>query len=277
MALADFAALRTMTATPYQVTIYRKPATGSTVNENAIAEWALAGPPTGVAPTAAVVPDNTTVGAIGRSNGGSGRQIIVGGSLHALVDVLSVAAPDQHVLLVVDRLSHQAGLVGNITTLQTTNLPTAALTRYTSAVGVMMALEVYSTVGSGTGTLTTTYTNSAGTGSRTSTLPFVSTSVPRASSMLFLPLQSGDLGVKSVESIQLSGAKSSAGNIGITLFKPLAMISPTSMGKFGIEDIVGWNEEIVDDACVQILRLSPDNANNNGSEVFVVTLDLAEA
>ena len=71
--------------------------------------------------------------------------------------------------IMIDLLNISGGLSGTVTTPQTTNLPTAALTRYTSGEGVMAGIIIFSTVGTTSTTITISYTNQAGTSGRTST------------------------------------------------------------------------------------------------------------
>jgi len=72
-------------------------------------------------------------------------------------------------MLLVDLLNVSGGLNATLTTAQTTNLPTAALTRHTSGEGVMAGIVIYTQIGSTATTVTISYTNSAGTSGRTST------------------------------------------------------------------------------------------------------------
>jgi hypothetical protein len=122
-----------------------------------------------------------------------------------------------------DRLSHQGGLSGTVTTAQTTNLPTAALTRYTTGAGVMIALEIYTIIGTTATTVTASYTNQAGTAGRTTkAVTFGGTANREVGRVFVLPLQDGDTGARSVESVTVLANTTSAGAFGVTLFKPLA-------------------------------------------------------
>lgn len=130
-------------------------------------------------------------------------------------------------LLMADRLCHQGGLSGTSTGVQTTNLPTATLTRSTSGVGVMAGLEIYTNVGSTITTATISYTNQAGTSGRTGLAPIggsAGSGYGAASRMTLMALQSGDTGVRSVESVQLAASTGVAGNFGVTLFRPLVVV-----------------------------------------------------
>lgn len=127
--------------------------------------------------------------------------------------------------IIVDRLSHQGGLAGNTASTQTTNLPTAALTRYTSGEGVWIGLEIYTVVGGSQVVATVSYTNQAGTAGRTGTCQFGGSGYQAASQLMPVALQAGDTGARSVESVTLSATTGAAGNFGVTLFRPISFFS----------------------------------------------------
>lgn len=187
--------------------------------------WTIA-PKAGVAPTTAVACSNTTVGALNRET-----PVGLATFDYRLVDVISdrnASSGATLMSIIADRLSHQGGLSGTVTTAQTTNLPTAALTRYTSGEGVQIGIEIYTAVGTTATTLTASYTNQAGTaGQTTKAVVFGGTSFNAAGRLIVLPLQDGDTGVRSVESVTLAASTvSAAGNFGVTLFKPLSILHP---------------------------------------------------
>lgn len=124
-------------------------------------------------------------------------------------------------IVIADRLSQQGGLVGNVATAQTTNLPTAALTRYTSGDGVWIGLEVYTVLGATEVMATISYTNQAGTAGRSGICRIGGGTRGAASYFGVVALQAGDTGARSVESVTLSATTGAAGNFGVTLFRPL--------------------------------------------------------
>lgn len=168
-------------------------------------------------------------------------------------------------LILVDRLTHQGGLSGTATAIQTTNLPTAALPRYTDGEGVMAALEIYSALGTAIVTATASYTNQAGTSGRT-TKPVVlgGSSDNTSSRFIPLPLQDDDTGIRSVESVTPTGSTAATGNYGVTLFKPLLLFPNFSQPTEAVQArtfnaLIGGHgscPEIMDDACLQLLGLS---------------------
>jgi hypothetical protein len=224
--------------------------------------WMYSYPTVPTAPTTAVVCDRTTVGALNNqlnnSTGASNKLFCVGGSIG-----------DKHWdypgFMLIDRLSHQAGLVVTTSSAQTTNLPTAALTRYTDGVGVMMGLSIYTGLRGSffTSSVTVSYTNQAGTSGRTS----ISQIFPRDNvtnkigAFYILPLQQGDYGVRSVESVTLASTGTS-GNFGVVLFKPLTIVGRKNITNFGQANfldgkMLGSLPEIQDDACLSIFGVVP--------------------
>ena len=169
--------------------------------------------PSLVTPSTALVPDSATAGALRFSNPTSGQLSVVGARL-------SSQAVGGYIIA--DRLSHQGGLSAIVSGAQTTNLPTAALTRYTSGDGVMMGLTIYSILGTTATTVTASYTNSSGVAGRTTqAIAFGGSANREISRLLVLPLQDGDTGIRSVESVNVVATTGTAGNFGVTLFKPL--------------------------------------------------------
>ena len=154
----------------------------------------------------------------------------------------ATAGFSQGCYIVVDRLSHQGGLNATGTGAQTTNLPTAALPRFTNGIGVMMAIEIYTQIGTTTTTVTVSYTNQDGTSGRTSpAIQIGGTGYREAGRILIPSLQAGDTGVRSVESIQLAGNTGTAGSIGITLFRPLFLIPINNTDGPHICDMISGN------------------------------------
>lgn len=186
--------------------------------------WTIA-PFAGAAPTVPVALGRTTVGNLNQIP----QPFAITNPLFiAEMEIDSAAAVAITTGMLVDRLSHQAGLDGTIAVEQTTNLPTAALTRYTTGEGVMIALQVYTILGATSVTVTARYTNQAAVGLRT-TQPVVIPVSAAVDSIFTLPLQDGDTGVQSVEGVTLSATTGAVGNFGVVLFKPLAFL-PTMRG-----------------------------------------------
>lgn len=111
----------------------------------------------------------------------------------------------------------------------------ASLTRYTDGEGVQAFLVVQVPgTGGATGTCTVTYTNQAGVSGRTTTFSLYGSGVIGVSVTVlntlgsltgiapFIPLASGDRGIRSIQSVQLGTAI--GGFVNIVLCKPLFML-----------------------------------------------------
>lgn len=164
-------------------------------------------------------------------------------------------------IVVVDRLSHMGGLSGIVTGTVTTNLPTAALTRYTSGAGVIAIVEQDSQVGATASTLSVSYTNSAGVAGRTSPLISFGGAADRGGALSTpIPFQVGDVGIRSVESVTLTSTTNTAGDYGIALVKPVAFIHSWdechSWDYDAVKDMGSWFESVDADACLSIYSLS---------------------
>lgn len=238
-----------------------------TVVANRPYSYWLTAPNAGTAPTTAVAPDNTTTGTLWPYNFGT---FTAGLYIAELCIVNHVAANNSFELI--DRLSHQGGLGGNVATVQTTNLPTAALTRYTDGEGVQVAAEIYTNIGT-TGSTTfqlTKYTNTTPTANQASKFPIMGgTGLAEAGTFIKIPLADGDTGLRSVEEVQLGVGTGATGAWGVTLYKSLGFFAPTSIfmqhggGKRNKWDNVYHGValvEIQDNACLSLLGQSSTTA-----------------
>lgn len=284
MAFADMTAYKSAIASPQEIVGAVLPSlgTGSATNTPVLCSgWLASGVP-GVAPTTAVVPDRTTTGALGQQNGGSNQLFVTSAEASASRSITG-GAEVSGVFILADRLSHQGGLSGTSLSTQTTNLPTAALTRYTSGAGVWAALEVYSAVGSTTlATVTASYTNQAGTSGQSGVASlgsFNSYAARAVNQMTVMALAAGDTGVRSVESVTLSASTGTAGNFGVTLFKPLLFLPMGVADQYQYDvtrgTLGGGLPEIIDNACLFWLWVvAPVSAS---SQRAVAALNFSEA
>ena len=193
--------------------------------------WQYDGMPgTGGTPSSAAIPDRTTNGAIPfTAPGGSRDKHLIGASIVPII---------AGVFLLYDRLFHIGGLSGTSTSAQTVQGSPAspALTRNTGGAGNIAFYEIYTQIGTTSTTLTMTYTNQAGTGSRTSTINIGATNFREVTRMQRIPLAAGDSGIQSIQTIQLTASTTTAGNFGITIAQPLAWIPVGSAGTMGWRD-----------------------------------------
>lgn len=164
---------------------------------------------------------------------------------------LQLSSPVQCAVMVYDRLWHNSALSGTVATAQTITQP--AITRITNFAGVMPFVEIYAATGATQVNITLAYTNQSGTAGRSAVTAFLAS--PVAGQALPLALQSGDYGVQSVQSVTLSATTATAGNFGLTLAKPLAMvpIQANLATTLGIYDL--GMPQIADDAAIAFMAL----------------------
>lgn len=171
--------------------------------------------------------------------------------------------------ILIDRLNHSGGLDGTLTTTQTTNLPTAALTRYTNGEGVMAALVIHTGLGATASTFVVSYTNQDGTPGKTSIANVIGGTTHNATGRLIpITLASGDRGVRSVESVTLAGTTGTVGNFGVVLFRPIAMFSIETLLPI-VSDIIsgctaGGLEAVLDDACLTLVQILETGGSTSG-------------
>lgn len=187
---------------------------------------------------------------------GNGTQIFGmyhGGNVSALVKQLmnmtavsAVATAVPGTLMLMDMQGYYPGINMNVATLQTlTGTPTL---RYANGAGVRPYLVVTATTGATAHNLSYSYTNQAGTTGRVQPVtvsctasaitPHIThTGVAANNYGPFLPLASGDSGVRSVQSVQLSAA-SGAGTAALVLARPLTTISISVAGLMTEKDLL---------------------------------------
>jgi hypothetical protein len=173
---------------------------------------------------------------------------------------VATGVPSQ--LMLVDMQGYYPGINMNSNTSQTlVGTPTL---RYTNGVGIRAYLVVNATTGASAHNFSMTYTNSAGTGSRSmpvtvactasAIVPHITHSGVAANNYgPFLPMASGDVGIKSVESVILSAASGTASTASLVLVKPILTIPLTTSGVATERDLLNQIPslpQIKDGACL---------------------------
>ena len=200
-------------------------------------------------PVAMVTPTTS----LARSLSTAGSLPIPGGALNGLrllQATISTVAPG--VVVLCDLLNYQGGLVANSVAVQTTNLPTAALTRSTNGAGVLVAVEIFANIGSGT-TYTSTYVNQDGATKTSKSSQLINT----AGGVKLMSFADGDTGARSVTNFTIATSTGTAGNMGILLFKPLVVLATTAWGGLTQQDAISGGlqlETIPSDACLFLLQ-----------------------
>lgn len=177
-------------------------------------------------------------------------------------------------IMLLDRLLYYPG-IDMVSTSNQALTNGVALPRYTDGVNVRAWLEITTAAGTGTGVMTfgtSGYTNSADATGRQHgvTVNTVASAaiariphsglVANQSHNPFLPMQAGDLGVKSVQSIQWTSGHTSTGTCALVLGMELATIPIPAVNVYSERDFVfqiASMPRIYDDACLMMLVYEP--------------------
>lgn len=174
----------------------------------------------------------------------------------------AVATAVPGVLMLCDMCLYYPGISMNSASAQTL-VNGSTLTRYTTGAGLRAALVIQTTSGATAHNVAISYTNQAGTAGRSlpvtvsctasAITPHITHSGTAANNYgPFLPLASGDTGIRSVQSITLSAA-SLAGTAALCLYKPLATLPITTLGVAAERDLMNQlpsMPQIQDGACL---------------------------
>jgi hypothetical protein len=184
----------------------------------------------GVQPAATEIPNNTSRGGLLQANpSGSREKWLLGNGM-------ITNAPGA--LMLYDRLLHNGGLSGIVTTAQSVG---GTLTRNTGGIGNQIWIEIYTAIGTTATTLTASYTNESGISGRTTKAVAIGATGNReAQRLIMLPLQDGDIGVQEIASVTLAASTGTAGNFGVTLAKPIGLgIAPAAGTGFWRDYVTG--------------------------------------
>lgn len=163
-----------------------------------------------------------------------------------------------------------SGFSGTSTTLQSITGFSGLPTRAGTGVGGEIWMYVNTAIGATTATVTVTYTNSAGVGSRTTT--FVTTASQPANRMVQMTLQSGDVGVQSIQSVQLNQSTTTAGNWGLVIMERIANIPFQTLNVGTNYDFASIGMPIIDDnTCLSFISQgTTTNSGNNFVAIKVI-------
>ncbi len=210
MSLADFNTYKSRVAGPYQ-RIRTLKSSQTTVAGRFSSFWGIA-PGAGATPGAAAVPTNATAGSLGQKDSTG---------VMRLAENFAQMGSGGYVMIC-DRLLHQGGSSGIVTTAQTVG---GSITRNTGGVGNFLAAEIYTAVGATATTITASYTNQSGTAAQTTqAVAFGGTGAREVQRFIPLPLAQGDSGVQACASATVLATTGTAGSFGITIWRPLACL-----------------------------------------------------
>jgi hypothetical protein len=222
-------------------------------------------PTTASIPSSSIALDNTSLHGINNNLLGTSELLLLGGEFNSL---------GTHTLILVDLLNISGGLNAILTTEQTTNLPSAPLTRYVNGEGVFAGLITWATTGSTISTSSINYINQNGISEQISppmSFSGSSTSERVPGRIHLIPLAPGDTGVREVKSVTLSATTGTAGNFGVALFKPLAMMSVSfsqPIDAVSTGGFIGSLCKIFPNACLSIFLCPGTGAQSVSGSLF---------
>jgi hypothetical protein len=197
----------------------------------------------------------------------------------------AVATGVPGVLMLVDMCLYYPGINMNSSSAQTLTTGTA-LTRYTDGVGLRAFLVPTVAAGATAHNVSLSYTDQGGASGNSLPVTVACTASAIVGHIThsgvaannygpFLPLASGDTGIRSVQSITISAA-SGAGTAALVLCRPLATVPITTLGVAGERDLVNMvpsMPRIVDGACLTWLYFA--GAATAASTNFYGSIDVA--
>jgi hypothetical protein len=193
---------------------------------------------------------------------------------------LSGSATQAGKILLLDRLWHNGGYTITSTAAQNSTTPTWPSrcptsgtddTPTTTGRGVLLALEISAATGAGTPTITISYTNEAGTASRTATNIIATVASSAIGATYFIGLQAGDVGVRSVQSLTLSATWTS-GTMNLVAYRILAeMEMPGAFIPNAIDWLTSGAPRIYDGAVPWLVFVPNTTTATNFSGTYVET------
>jgi hypothetical protein len=123
--------------------------------------------------------------------------------------------------------------------------------------------------------VTVSYTNQAGVSGRTTAVQAIGGSGNSSTGrMIFLPLQAGDTGVRSVESVTLIATTGTAGNFGVALFKILGAVCVDNAQGISWNDIItggfiGGIPELSDTTHLSLMGIFNSTSSSGALSLFV--------
>lgn len=155
------------------------------------------------------------------------------------IKAVNVSAATSGIFMLCDLLWHNSGLSLTSTTSQTINSAAFAArdsNESANGEGVIVALFITGSTGSGTPVLSLGYTNQSGTASRSSNAVTASLSSTAAGASYFFSLQDGDTGIRSIQSYQ-QDATWTSGTAHLAAFRPILTVPVYSSVKRYYADI----------------------------------------
>lgn len=176
------------------------------------------------------------------------------GSGNAYIGRVGVALDKVGTMHIYDMHWACSGFNGTLLTSQDITGFSGMPSRNPTALGAELWMWVLTPIGATAKTVTVTYTNQDGVGSRTSIPVTTIVSMP-AYRMLQIPLQSGDTGITSIESVKLSGSTGTAGNFGLIVMNRICSVAQVVANVGNSLDFATLGlPKISDDSCISFVN-----------------------
>jgi hypothetical protein len=211
--------------------------------------WRFEGIPCGADAwtNAAVAVSNTHGGAASGIEGGPMLITNPGGVRQKWLVGMSAMASQAGTLMLYDR-QIQYGLATSTGAQNLTGMTVVGGRYGTSYAGNQIWLEVGVTLlAAQTDTVSATYTNQAGTGSRqTPAVAIGQTGSREAARIIMLPLAAGDTGVQSIQSITITGTTMATGVLAATIVRPLLALHIPGAGAAVSRDLISGFPQVME-------------------------------
>lgn len=122
-----------------------------------------------------------------------------------------------------------------------------------NGVGLELWCICYVVDGATASQMTVSYTNQSGVSGRTTQAIFINSMV--AHKLLLVPLQAGDTGIQSVQSVTFTASTGTAGNLGLFIMNRLSTVSLTVANTNAVADFAGTGLPIINDNAVLFFNL----------------------
>ena len=167
----------------------------------------------------------------------------------------------------IDRLWHNSGIVvtqfNNPQAVNSVPFPARDQNGSINGEGVLIGVEVSSVTGSGSPSMTISYTNSDGTPGRTGSTGTTATTAGAGSFWPF-SLQAGDKGVKSIQSVDLSATWTS-GTVHLVAYRTVLTVSTISGGGTAYADaLTGGMPRLFNNSVPSFLLFPASSASGTG-------------
>jgi hypothetical protein len=170
-------------------------------------------------------------------------------------------------LIIYDRLWHAGSFTSSNGTINATD--STPIDRDSTGAGAEIWVEIATALSAVATTITLTYTNQAGTGSRTATCVVPASAI--INRMFPFTMAAGDTGIRSIENV--AGSAAPTGTLNLVILRRLACIPMSVAAVFGAQNFAGTGfPRIYDNACIAMMM----NSNTTTSGTLMGSFKIAQ-